>query len=160
MSNYFAIMSLNNDNPETSRDVQTNPLTVAPPEDNNHGAVNPSDGKPIDKNIPSIGSPGFTRETTSITKMVSPAWHQFPGISRIITIPENTNTANSGHATICCWSMHTHSCNVFFNCFHRLLGHSPRYRHVVISVGDRDNNFLSGGFLLLATCCSFCWKYR
>ena len=50
-------MSLNNDNPETSRDVQTNPLTVAPPEDNNHGAVNPSDGKPIDENIPSIGSP-------------------------------------------------------------------------------------------------------
>ena len=50
-------MSLNNDNPETSRDVQTNPLTVAPPEDNNHGAVNPSDGKPIDENIPSIGLP-------------------------------------------------------------------------------------------------------
>ena len=50
-------MSLNNDNPETSRDVQTNPLTVAPLEDNNHGAVNPSDGKPINKNIPSIGSP-------------------------------------------------------------------------------------------------------
>ena len=50
-------MSLNNDNPETSRDIQTNPLTVAPPEDNNHGAVNPSDGKPIDENIPSIGSP-------------------------------------------------------------------------------------------------------
>jgi hypothetical protein len=49
---------------------------------------------------------------------------------------------------------------VFFNCFHRLLGHSPRYRHVVISVGDRHNDFVSGEFLLLATCCSFCWKYR
>ncbi len=51
-------MSLNNDDPETSRDVQPDPPTVAPPEDNNHGAVNPSDQKPIDKNIPSIGSPG------------------------------------------------------------------------------------------------------
>ncbi len=51
-------MSLNNDNPETSRDVQPNPPTVAPPEDNNHGAENTSDGKSIDENIPSIGSPG------------------------------------------------------------------------------------------------------
>lgn len=50
-------MSLNNDNPETSRDIQNNSPTVAPPEDNNHGAVNPFDGKPIEENIPSIGSP-------------------------------------------------------------------------------------------------------
>ena len=50
-------MSLNNDNPETSRDIQNNPPTVAPPEDNNHGDGNTSDGKPIEENIPSIGSP-------------------------------------------------------------------------------------------------------
>ncbi len=50
-------MSLNNNNPETSQDIQPNPPTVEPPDDNNHGAENPSDGKPIDENIPSIGSP-------------------------------------------------------------------------------------------------------
>ena len=50
-------MSLRNDNPETSRDVQPNPPTLAPPEDNNHDAVNPSNRKPINKNIPSIGLP-------------------------------------------------------------------------------------------------------
>jgi hypothetical protein len=50
-------MSLNNDTPETLRDIQPNPPTVAPLIDNNHGTVNPSDGKPIDKNIPSIGPP-------------------------------------------------------------------------------------------------------
>ena len=66
-------MSLNNDNPETSRDIENNSPTVAPPEDNNHGAVNPFDGKPIEENIPSIGSPDNHAGGDSITMMVSPA---------------------------------------------------------------------------------------
>ena len=90
-------MSLNNDNPETSRDVQPNPPTVAPPEDNNHGAENTSDGKSIDENIPSMGSSGGDLNHEDGKS----AWHEFPGISRIIMILVNTNTANSRHSTIC-----------------------------------------------------------
>ena len=153
MSNYFAIMSLKNNNPETLRDVQTNPLTVTPPEDNNHGTVNPSDGKPIDENIPSIGSPA-NHKGDDIN-------HE-DGKSCLASISGNFENYNdsrkSQHHKF--WTFYDFLCDVFFNCFHRLLGHLPRYRHAVISVGDRDNDFLSGGFLLLATCCSFCWKYR
>ena len=50
-------MSWNNDNTETSRDVQPDPPIIKPPEDNNHGAVNPPDGNPLDGSIPSIESP-------------------------------------------------------------------------------------------------------
>ena len=46
------------------------------------------------KTSPRSGHPIITKETTSITKMVSPAWHQFPGISRIITLPKNTHSCN------------------------------------------------------------------
>ena len=50
-------MSRNDDNTETSRDVPPDPPIDEPPEDNNHGDVNPPDGNPIDENIPLIESP-------------------------------------------------------------------------------------------------------
>ena len=50
-------MSRNDDNTETSRDVPPDPPIDEPPEDNNHGDVNPPGGNAIDGNILLIESP-------------------------------------------------------------------------------------------------------
>ncbi len=50
-------MSRNDDNTETLPDVLPAPPTVEPPEDGNHGAINPPDGNSLDENILSIELP-------------------------------------------------------------------------------------------------------
>ena len=52
-------MSLNDDNTEPLRDMLPDPPFVAPPEDNNHGAVNPFDGNPCGENISLIELPDY-----------------------------------------------------------------------------------------------------
>ena len=75
VSNCFATMSRNDNNTETSRDVPPDPQIDEPPEDNNHGDVNPPDGNPIDENIQLIESPD-NRKGGNLTLQI-PTPHMF-----------------------------------------------------------------------------------